>query len=349
MKSLTIGNREIGPGRPCFIIAEVGVNHNGDPDLALEMIDAVAAAGVDCVKFQTFHADEFMNSPDQFYEYRSQGKLVKESMLAMFKRLELKQEAFAVLFEHARKRGILALSTPTDRQAVDLLERIGTPAFKIGSDDIVYTPFIQHVAGKKKPVIISCGMANASDVDRAVDAVLSQGNDQLAILHCVSLYPTPPAEVNLRRISTLQAMYDFPIGYSDHTDGISACLGAVALGACLLEKHFTLDKNLSGPDHWFSADPHELKALVDQVRIMEAQLGHGRIWPSAGEREMASACRRSIIVARDLPSGHMLREEDLAFQRPGTGIMPYDLDKVLGRATLRPLLRGAMLTHADME
>lgn len=347
--SISIGDRTISNGGPCFIIAEVGVNHNGNPEIAKRMVDAIAASGADCVKFQTFSADEFVNSGEEVYEYYSQGKRIKESMLEMFRRLELKREEFAALFAHAKELGLIPLSTPADRGAVDLLDAIGTDAFKIGSDDLVYTPFLRYVATKMKPVIISTGMANAADIDRAVNTIMDAGNEQIIILHCVSLYPTPEREVNLRKISTLRAVYDFPIGFSDHSPGITAGLGAVALGACVLEKHFTLDQNMSGPDHWFSADPVELTALVKEVRRLENNLGSGRMWPSPAEREMADLCRRSVVAARDLPKGHILAEDDLAYRRPGTGILPYDRKKVVGKRARRAIPAGTLIELYHLE
>ncbi len=349
MKSITIGNRQIGPGQPCFIIAEVGVNHNGDPELAKRMIDAVAEAGVDCVKFQTFSAEEFCNSPEDTYTYKSQGTLVTESMQGMFKRLELSRDKLGGIFEYARKKGLIPLSTPADKQAVDLLVDLQVEAFKVGSDDLVYTPFIEYIAFKKKPIIISSGMANAADIDRAIDVLVGAGNEEIIILHCTSLYPTPEREVNLRRIVTLESMYAYPVGFSDHSEGITAALGAVALGACLIEKHFTLDKNSSGPDHWFSADFVELSALVREVRRLEKNMGSGRIWPSVEERDMANLARRSIVAARDIPAGSQIQEADLAYRRPGTGLLPFDRTKVLGKAPRRTLSRGTLINLLDLE
>ncbi len=348
MNSVHIGDREIGPDHPCFIIAEVGVNHNGDPDIARRMIDEIAAAGADCVKFQTFSAEEFVNSPDETYEYVSQGKVVRESMLAMFKRLEIAREEFAWLFAHARAKGLIPLSTPTDRHAVDLLDALGAPAFKIGSDDLVYTPFLRYAAGKGKPLILSTGMADAADIERAVD-LIGETECRLILLHCVSLYPTPERQVNLRKISTLRALYDLPIGFSDHSQGVTACLGAVALGACVLEKHFTLDRNMAGPDHWFSADPEELGALVREVRRLEQNLGRGRLTPSPAEKEMAALCRRSIVAAVDIPAGKRIADEDLAFRRPGTGILPYRLAEVTGKRALVSIARGTLLRPGQLE
>lgn len=348
-KWVSIDGRRIGPGEPAFLIAEVGVNHNGNIDTALAMVDAIADAGCECVKFQTFHADEFCNNPDDTYEYVSQGKTVRESMLAMFQRLELKYNDFSRLFTRARERGLLALSTPTDRRAVDLLEDLGVGAYKIGSDDLVYTPFLRYVARKGKPIIISTGMADAADVERAVTAIQDEGNDQIIVLHCVSLYPTPPAQVNLRKIQALQAMYDCPIGFSDHSFGTVAALGAVALGACVVEKHFTLDRDMPGPDHRFSADPAELAELTSSIRALEQNLGGGRFAISAAEREMAALARRSIVLTRDLAAGSVLSEADLAFQRPGTGMLPYRLDEVLGRRLRANTQGGTLLAPAMLE
>lgn len=346
---ISIANHQIGHNQPCFIIAEVGVNHNGDTDTALKMIDAAAKAGVDCVKFQTFSAEEFVNDPNDIYEYISQGETIKESMLEMFQRLELKREAFATLFDHARSRGLIPLSTPADRPAVDLLEQLDTAAFKIGSDDLVYTQFLQYVAKKRKPMIISTGMAKLADVERAVNTIEEAGNHELLILHCVSLYPTPEDQVNLRKIQTLQTQYGHRIGFSDHSWGITAALGAVSLGACVIEKHFTLDKNMPGPDHRFSADPEELTSLVREVRRLEQNLGSARFKLSQEEEEMAQLCHRSIVLNCDLEAGEELCAEHLAFRRPGAGLMPYQADSILGRKTRRSLIAGTVIDSTMIE
>lgn len=346
---ILIDGRGIGRGHPCFVIAETGVNHNGDPEMAIAMIDAAAATGVDCVKFQTFSAEEFVNSPDEEYEYESQGRTVRESMLSMFQRLELERKEFPRLFEYARSKGVIPLSTPTDRDAVDLLDDIGAGAFKVGSDDLVYTPFLHYVAKKGKPVIISTGMAAAGDVERAVATILDAGNPQIAILHCVSLYPTPEASVNLRRIPALAAQYDLPIGFSDHSWGNVAALGAVALGASVVEKHFTLDRNLAGPDHRFSADPQDFSALVRDIRKLEANLGSGRPTLTPAETEMAELCHRSIVLARDLAAGAVISESDLAYKRPGTGLPPYLGHLVIGRKLRVAASAGTQVSLSTLE
>lgn len=348
--TITIEQRAIGAGSPAFVIAEIGVNHNGDPEIAHKMIDAIADVGCDCVKFQTFSAAEFCNNPDDVYEYVSQGKVVRESMLEMFQRLELKRDEFVKLFAHARERGLAAMSTPTDRAAVDLLVDIGVEAFKVGSDDLVYSPFLKYVAGKGKPVIISTGMAALEDVERAVFALEAAGNRELVILHCVSLYPTPEDEVNLRRIETLRRTFpQAVVGFSDHSWGIRAALGAVALGASVIEKHFTLDNDMPGPDHRFSANPQQLGDLVREVRLLEKQLGRSTFELSGEEQKMAALCHRSIYAGRALPKGQVLSDRDFVYRRPGTGLMPYHTDSLVGRRLNTAIAEGTALSFDLLE
>ena len=350
MSNIKIEGRNIGEGHPCFIIAEIGVNHNGDVDIAHKMIDAIADAGADCVKFQTFSASEFVNGDDEIYEYISQGKVVRESQLAMFTRLEINYGDFGKLLEHARQRGLVAFSTPTDPAAADLLEGLGVNAYKIGSDDLVYTPFLKYIGAKAKPVIISTGMADVDDIKRALDAFRSVGNDEIAILHCISLYPTPPEQANLNQIISLKEMFpDNVIGFSDHSEGITADLGATMLGAHIIEKHFTLDKNMQGPDQWFSMDPEELTDLVSNVRRLEASMGSASLTPTSGEVEMRRADRRSIVINRDLAAGYILSESDIRYQRPGDGLMPYEIDRVVGRALAQDLAANTLLSLDHLE
>ena len=349
MTCIKIGSRTVGDGAPCFIMMELGINHNGDPELAHNMIDAVADAGADCVKFQTFHAEEFMNGPDQPFEYISQGEMVSESMLTMFKRCELADSEFSKLFDHARQRGLTPLSTPTDHDAVDLLHALGAEAFKIGSDDLVYTPFLQHVASKGKPVIISTGMAHAEDVDRAVAVIRETGNQDIIILHCVSLYPTPGPAMNLRKITAYTDRYGVPVGFSDHSDGYTAALGAVALGACAVEKHFTLSRDLPGPDHRFSADPEEMTAMVREIRRLEENMGSPDLVPAKGEDGMAEMAHRSIVLTRAVNAGEIIDEGMLAYRRPGTGLMPYETPKVIGRRAIVAIAADTVLKWEMIE
>ena len=346
---VVIEDRRVGDSHPCFVVAEVGVNHNGDPELAARMVDAAAEAGADAVKFQTFRADEFVADSAGPYEYASQGRTVREPMRDMFRRLELDRDRHAELFERARSRGLVPLSTPADTDAVDLLAGLGVGAFKVGSDDLVHAPLLEYVASKGKPVILSTGMATEADVDRAVSTVRGAGASSIILLHCVSEYPAPDESVNLRKMATLRARYGTPVGFSDHTFGTVAAVAAVALDACLIEKHFTLDRGLPGPDHRFSADPAELAALVRDVRRVERSLGDSALVPTPAEVEMAALAHRSIVAARDLPGGHRLEAGDLAYKRPGTGLRPYDRERVLGRSIRHPVTAGTPLTLDMLE
>lgn len=348
MGTVEIDGRRVGSDQPCLLIAEVGVNHNGDAATALAMIDAIADAGAECVKFQTFRAEEFVNSSSETYTYQSQGVEVTESMLTMFQRLELAHDEFRVLFDRARARGLIALSTPTDTDAVDLLVELGAPAFKIGSDDLVHTPLLEYVASKGKPVIISAGMARAEEVESAIATIRAAGNDDIVLLHCVSEYPTPPHHANLRKIPALAERFGVPTGFSDHTMGVTAALVAVALGACVIEKHVTLDRNLPGPDHHFSADPPELRELVERIREVEAGLGSAALVPTADEDDMALLSRRSIVAKADLAAGHVLRPGDLAYRRPGTGLVPAAADRIIGSRLRRALPAGSLILEGDL-
>jgi len=332
-REIVIENRKVGFNCPCFVIAEVGVNHNGDIDTALAMVDAIAETGADCAKFQTYTTKNVIRDPNEIYEYVSGDNIVKETQRSMLQRLELKHEDFSRLFARARERGVVPLSTPSDELAVDLLDNLGAGAFKIGSDDITHTPFLEYVGSKGKPVIISTGMADAEDIERAINTLICAGTEQICILHCVSLYPTPDDQINLKQISTLIARFPFVIGFSDHSDGIISGLGAVALGASVVEKHFTLNKNMEGPDHSFSADPLELGNLVSAIRRLEMSLGDPSIVVYETEQKMRRIARRSIVAGRDLSVGHIISADDLAYLRPGTGLMPYEKDNVLGHKT----------------
>lgn len=349
LREIVIEGRPIGAGHPCFIIAEVGVNHNGDIDTALAMVDAIADAGADCAKFQTYSTEQVITDPNAIYEYISQGEVVRESQLTLLKRLELKGSDFSRLFARTRERGLIPLSTPSDNSAVDLLDDLGAGAFKIGSDDLVHIPFLEYVASKGKPVIISTGMADGEDIERAIDALVRAGNEQICILHCVSLYPTPDEDVNLNKIPALAERFPVVIGFSDHSDGIVAGLGAVALGANVVEKHFTLDREMPGPDHRFSADPAELANLVSGIRRLEKSLGDPAIIPANGELEMRRIARRSIVAARDLPAGHVISESDLAYQRPGGGLMPYEKDQVVGRKVQVAIAANEMIVLSQLQ
>lgn len=341
---IRVGDRWIGSHRPCFIIAEAGVNHNGDSRLAMRLIDTAAEAGADAVKFQTFKADRLVShaAPKAGYQLRTTDPA--ESQLDMVRRLELSPSVYRELQVYCRERRLVFLSTPFDEESVDLLDDLDVPLFKIGSGEITNRAFLGYVARKRKPMILSTGMAHLSEVEDAVGAVRAAGCDRIVLLQCVSNYPADPADINLRAMRTMAEVFGVPVGFSDHTVGIEVALAAVALGACVIEKHITLDRTMPGPDHRASAEPAELAALVRGLRTVEAALGHGRKEPAASEAHTAVAARRSLVAAQDIPSGVALTEAMIAVKRPGTGLPPGMRPSLVGRTTRAAILRGTVLT-----
>lgn len=332
MSVIQLGKRLIGDGQPCFLVAEVGINHNGDIGLAKQMIDVAIECGVDAIKFQTFKAEEFVACAGGSYTYRSQGKEVTESMYEMFKRYEFSREEWGTIFAYCKDRDITFFSTPQNPSDLDfLLSLVKLPAIKVGSDDLTNLPLLRYYASKGLPMIISTGMATLGEIEDAVRIIKSAGNDDLIILHCVSSYPADAEEVNLRRIKTIEQAFNVIVGFSDHTIGLVAAIGAVAFGAKVIEKHFTLDKDLPGPDHWFSADPGELRRLVEDVRLIEEALGSSVITPTQKEWGMRDITRRSIVAKRDIAKGDIISEDMLTLKRPGTGLPPKFIEYVLGK------------------
>lgn len=344
MSQIRIGERLVGEGQPCFLVAEIGINHNGDIELAKKTIDAALDAGADAVKFQNYQTQDFISDKSLIYEYISQGKNVIESQYDMFKRCELTTESLRELKIYCDKRGISFHSTPTSKSGIKDLVEIGAPVLKNGSDYLTNLPLIRTMGITGLPVVLSTGMATLAEIDDAVRALRDTGNNQLILLHCTSSYPTPPEEVHLRKIPTMAKVFGCPVGFSDHTDGINAAIGAVTLGACWIEKHFTLDKNLPGPDHHFSSDPSEFQALVQAVRTIEKNLGESVIAPCPSEMLGRKDFRLSCVAARDLPIGHYLEESDVAFRRPGTGLPPKAQDWLVGRQLTQCVITGDVFT-----
>jgi N,N'-diacetyllegionaminate synthase len=340
---LTIAGRPVGGGAPVFVVAEAGVNHNGDPDLARRLVDVAADAGADAVKFQTFRAGALVSrsAPKAAYQAETTGSA--ESQRAMLERLELSAEAHLALREQCRRRGLVFLSTPFDEASADLLERLEVAAFKVPSGEITNPGLLRHVAAKGRPVILSTGMATLEEVAAAVEIIRTAGDPPLALLHCVSAYPAPPAEMNLRALDTLAAAFGCPVGLSDHTVGHEVALAAVARGAALLEKHFTLDRALPGPDHRASLEPAGLRALVAGVRVVESALGDGDKRPAPSEADTRRVARRSLVAARALAAGTRLAAADLVVKRPGTGIAPADAARVVGRVLRRDVAADEVL------
>ncbi len=349
MENVNIGSLSIGPDYPCFIIAEAGVNHNGDLELARRLVDAAAEAGADAVKFQTFRADRLVSPTAPKAAYQRQTTDASESQLDMLRRLELSPAAHRELNDYCRQRGLIFLSTPFDEESADLLDELDVPAFKIGSGEVTNHPFLEYVARKGRPVILSTGMSYLSEVDEAVRVLRSAGCEQLILLHCVSNYPAAPADANLKAMQTLATAFDVPVGYSDHTPGIEVALAAVALGACVIEKHFTLDRNLPGPDHRASLEPHELRALIAGVRTVERALGDGTKRPVPAEADTRAVARRSLAARADIPAGVIVEAGILTALRPAGGIPPSLVRHVIGRRTRRPLNAGQFIDWSDLE
>jgi N,N'-diacetyllegionaminate synthase len=342
-ESIEIAGHRLERGEPCFIIAEAGVNHNGSFALAIELAEAAARAGADAVKFQTFIAESVVAAGAPKAEYQKETTSPGESQLEMVKRLELSFAEFAGIKAHCDGIGIVFLSTPFDFESVDLLTSLDVPAFKVSSGDLTNHPLLEYVARQNKPVILSTGMSNLSEVEEAAGVIRSTGNKQLVILHCVTNYPAEPDDVNLRAMHTMAEALRVPIGYSDHTAGGEVALAAVALGACIIEKHFTLDRNLPGPDHRASLEPEELGVLIRGIRKVEAALGDGRKLPAASELDTANVARRSLIAAGNIPAGTIIAREMIAVKRPGTGLPPAMLNVIVGRTALVDIGAGSML------
>lgn len=346
---ISLGQRQIGPGAPCFVIAEVGVNHDGLIDDALRLIDEAAAAGVDAVKFQSFRAERLVTAQAAKAAYQRETTGEAGSQLEMLRRLELSFADHEVLRDRCQERGVIFLSTPFDEQSAEELCQLGVPALKVSSGDLTSLPFLEHLVELGLPLILSTGMGDLSEVEAAVAAVRGRGLRELVLLHCVSSYPAAAEEVNLRAMETLAEVFDVPVGYSDHTLGIEVALAAVALGACVVEKHFTLDRTRPGPDHRASIEPDELAALVAGVRRVELALGHGRKERAPSEQDVAAVARRSLVAAVDVAAGTVLTGEMIALRRPGTGLLPSALSEVIGRRAAVELSAGALLRWEELE
>jgi N-acetylneuraminate synthase len=328
---IEFAGRAVGAGRPCFVIAEAGVNHNGALDLALRLVDAAAACGADAVKFQTWVTEKLVGPGAALAEYQLQNVGADADQFEMLRRLELPHDAFRRLQERARARGVLFLSTPDEEDSADFLESLDVPLFKIGSGEVTNLPYLRHVARKGRPIILSTGMSTLGEVEAAVRAVEAEGNQQLCLLHCVSQYPAEPSDCNLRAVETLARAFGYPVGFSDHTMGQEVALAAVALGACVIEKHLTLDRTLPGPDHSSSLAPDEFASLVRGVRQVERALGDGIKRPTAAELETRRVVQKSIVAGRPLRAGERIGPADVTLRRTSGGLPPSCLPLVVGR------------------
>lgn len=340
---VNIGDRPVGPGFEPFVVAEVGINHNGELDRALEMIHVAAKAGCDAVKFQTFKALEFVNDPSQMFAYRSQGQEVTESMLAMFQRYELPESAWPIIKTECERAGILFMSTPQNRSDLDILLKAGIPAIKIGSDDFTNLPLLKNYAESGLPLILSTGMSDLAEAYQALESVGALDGYPLILLVCTSQYPTLPENVNLARIATLRAAFPMvPIGYSDHSVGPLASSLATALGACFLEKHFTLSHDLPGPDHWFSEDSKGLSEWVIGIRTTWRMMGSPIVRPSLPEQSMKIEAQRRLVASRDIQAGEVIDAAALTTRRVanGRGLLPRHIELLVGRTLPRSFSKG---------
>lgn len=346
MKSITIKNRIIGVGHPCFVIAEAGVNHNGELDLAKKLVDASVAARADAVKFQTFipQGVVIQNTGIAEYARNNIGKNLKQ--IDMLQKYALSYDQFTDLKEYCDRKNIIFLSSPHSFDAIDFLDPL-VPAYKFGSGDLTNIPALQHAAKKNKPMILGTGIATLEEVKHAYHAVSSMGNTQIILLHCTTNYPCSYEEVNLRAMNTMQHELDCLVGYSDHTQGYLVSAVALALGASVIEKHITLDRNLPGPDHKASLEPHELTDMIRQIRNVEKILGSSEKRPTESEKAIRDTVRKSIIAARNIKKGEVITRGLLEIKRPGIGISPAEIEKIIGKKTKKDITADEIL-HWDM-
>lgn len=331
------------------VIAEAGVNHNGDPEMALQLIDAAAAAGADYVKFQTFRSDHIASATAPKAEYQQQTTDKTESQLDMIRKLELSEETHLLLQVRCREKGIRFLSTAFDLPSVELLERLGIDFYKIPSGELTNLPYLRKIAALGKPVLLSTGMATLQEVRDAFDVLVNGGipKEKITVLQCTTEYPAPPEETNLNAMHTMQQEFGTAVGFSDHTEGITLAIAAAALGATVIEKHFTLNRNLPGPDHKASLEPGELKAMIDGIRLVEKGLGDGIKRPGNAEQKNIAIARKSLHFTKKLAAGHVLTAADLIPKRPGNGISPMRLDEVTGKKLLRDVQADEQLLPGD--
>lgn len=349
MSTFEIAGREIGDNHEPFIIAEAGINHNGDIELAKKMIVAAKAAGVDAIKFQTFHADEFIQDASLMYTYRSQGKEVTESMLSMFRRYEFNEGEWRQIKKFCDKEKILFLSTPQNVSDLEVLLDLGVEAIKIGSDDFTNVPLVRQYAKTNLPLLLSCGMATDGEIEQTLRVSGIFDGKPVALFLCTSEYPTPPDDVNIFKLRTISQKYpQVVMGFSDHTQGDTAAIMATTLGARVFEKHFTLDHSFPGPDHWFSEEPEELSKWVKSIKVAHQMLGSPFLEPTPKEMEMRKLAHRSIIALVDIKEGEVFQENNLSLRRPGTGISAYEWDRILGKKAACNVIKGKQIKWEDI-
>jgi N,N'-diacetyllegionaminate synthase len=318
-----------------YIIAEAGVNHNGNPELAKNMIDKAKEAGADCIKFQTFISKNIVTKNANKAEYQLHQTDANENQLAMLQKLEMSFDDFIELDKYCKAQGIKFLSTPFDFESIEFLASINMEMWKIPSGEITNLPYLIRIAKMHKPIILSTGMSSLKEVEEAMNVLRKNGSGEITLLHCTTEYPAPYTDVNLKAMDTLKEKFHVPLGYSDHTKGIEISIAAVAMGATVIEKHFTLDRNMEGPDHKASLEPSELKAMVRAIRNVELAIGSGRKTSVESEQKNIIIARKSIVASQSIKKGDIFTEDNLTVKRPGNGISPMRWFEVLGQEAIR--------------
>ena len=344
MRKVKIKDKLVGDGEPVFIVAEAGVNHNGDVDLGKKLIDVAKDAETDAVKFQAFKAENVVTKYAEKARYQKETTGPNKSQYNMIKRLELNDEEIRKLCNYAKKNNIVFLSSAFDEESVDLLDDLGVPAFKVPSGEITNFPLLRYIAEKKKPIILSTGMSTIGEIEEALEVIREKGVEDIVLLHCVTSYPARIEDINLRVIETLRRMFKLPVGLSDHTLGITIPIAAAASGAVLVEKHFTLDRTLPGPDHKASLEPDELKNMIRAIRDVEKALGDGIKKPTKDEERIKKVVRRSIVAKVEIPKGAVITEDMLDLKRPGVGIEPKYLNDIIGKRAKKDIKPDELIT-----
>tara|TARA_Y100000996_G_C22536315_1_gene648377 strand:+ start:398 stop:1402 length:1005 start_codon:yes stop_codon:yes gene_type:complete len=333
--NIKISNKNIGNSFPTFFIAEAGLNHNGDIDLAKKMIDKSKYVGADAIKFQTYKSENFLSEKSEYFDF--------------FKNVELSFEEFREIKEYADNLDMIFISTPFDFESADYLKKINVPGFKIASSDMTNLPLISHIAKMKLPIILSTGLGTIDEIDESIKLCHSLGNNQISILHCVADYPALPEDTNLTAMEDIKEQFDVPVGYSDNGESTLVDEVAVSLGADIIEKHFTLDKNLEGPDHSFSIEPTNLKSLISRIRLIEKIRGNGIKSPTKSEIKNKIAIRKSIFALRQIKKGDLFSLENLAIKRPGDGIEPKYWNDVLNKKSTREIKKDELISWDDIS
>lgn len=350
MRDVQIDGKIIGNKAPVFLIAEVGVNHNGDLSIAKKLIDIAVEAKVDAIKFQTFITEKLILKSTPKVEYQKDYSKDDENFYDMVKKYELSKEEFENLKKYCSNKGLIFLSTPFDEMAVGWLEELNVPAYKIGSGDMNNFPLLDLICSKGKPILLSTGMATLNEVKESVNFIKSKGIEDIIIFQCTTNYPASYEEINLNVIDTYRRKFpNMIIGFSDHSIGIEASIGAVAKGVKVIEKHFTLDKNMKGPDHKASMNPEELIKWVETIRKIEIILGSYEKTPSKTELEIAKIARKSIVSLKDMEIGDFVKLEDISIKRPGYGISPKEFNKVIGKRVKKKILKDTVICWEDLE